>query len=188
MRPITLWLILIALATGCTTSIATRDDTLAEDGWHCTPPPSSFEVSKLVGEWLNVDEVAVSRDVITLREDGTYTQSFATYGGIDYESSSNTWWIEERDSGGIYLHLAKMRYCDTIEEVCLNPVGGDGEGFYYDVCEDRIVEMEGEVILAVVGTQGSRHPVLRRAPQGIALMHMQIEPDRAASFFILSED
>lgn len=66
--------------------------------------------------------------------------------------------------------------------------GGGGDRLFHDTCEGRLLEMRGEVVLAVVGTKGTRHPSIIDAPRGFALMHMLPSSDTTSSFFVLKEE
>jgi len=156
--------------------------------WACRPLPGNFRDSDLIGTWQPTDEAGVATDEIILREDGTYKQTYQQSNGYRYESVWNRWWIEHRISGGVYVHLEGMRYCHSTDEICARADGGGGDSLFYDPCEDRVLKMEGEVLLAVTGTQGTRDPSIIGAPKGIALMHIRPSLDTTSSFFVLKEE
>lgn len=140
-----------------------------------------------MGTWQIARGADVDTGIIILRENGTYKQIYQKLSGDRYESPWNRWRVEHRPSGRLYLHLEGMRYCILTSEVCEFPEGGGRDRLFYDACEGRDLKMRGEVILAVVGTEGSPHPVLKAAPRGIALMHMMYALDTGSIFFILEE-
>jgi hypothetical protein len=111
----------------------------------CGPLSESFDESDLIGTWKVTREPGLSSDVIMLREDRTYKQVLDRSDGEHYESPWNPWWLEHRESGGVYLHLEGMRYCSSIEEVCERPEGGGDDLLFWDFCEDRVLEMKREV-------------------------------------------
>lgn len=184
MRKIIVTLIIVLSSVAC---MITTPKLTNEGTWRCRPLPETFQESDLIGTWQVTHEAAVSSDTIILRKDGTYKQIYQKSSGYRYESPWHPWRVEHRPSGGLYLHLEGMRYCHLTDEVCESPEGGGGDRLFYDFCEDRVLEMRGEVILAVEGTEGSRIPALKSAPRGIALMHMKVESDRGSNFFILKE-
>lgn len=187
MKKAILVLIIALLLTACramTTPVPTPTN---EGEWRCRPLPETFQEPDLIGTWQVSHEAATSTDMIILREDGTYRQMYEKSNGRRYESSWNRWQVERRPGGGLYVHLEGMRYCDSIDEDCERHEGGGGDWLFYDFCEDRVLKMRGEVILAIVGTEGSRHPVLKTAPRGIALMHMRSDLDSGSSFFVLKK-
>ena len=179
-------LVLLAIACGLPSGSIPPPD----GNWHCTPPPSDFEESDLIGTW----ELAASRDYrtdsITLREDDTYIQSVELGDHFRFEGSPNRWWIDRRPNGGIYLHLEHMRYCNGLEEDCKLPEGGGGNWLFFDSCERITLLMEDEVILALVGVgdEGARNPFLEDAPRGIFLIHMSANADSPTTQLVLSED
>jgi len=186
MRKIVIFIVMILLLIAC---YGIAPQTAEEErGWYCDPLSESFQVSDLVGTWRAISEAAVSSDIIILRGDGTYKQTYQKSNGYRYESPWNRWWVEHRPSGGMYVHLEKMRYCDSTDNECARLEGGGGEWLFYDYCERRALRMKGEVILAVISTEETRNPFLRSAPRGIALLHMASDPDSRPSHFILAED
>jgi hypothetical protein len=155
--------------------------------WRCPPLPEAFEESDLVGIWHSRYD-SESTDTITLREDGTYQQVYCQKDGYSYESPWNRWYLENRPSGGLYLHLEGMHYCLSTDEVCKREEGGGGDWSYYDRCEGRLIwTMDKEVILAVTGDKGFRYPGIESVPRGVILWHMRGDVDSADNFFILQE-
>jgi hypothetical protein len=106
--------------------------------------------------------------------------------GDRYESPWNRWWVERRPSGGIYIHLEGMRYCHSTDEVCARRDGGGGDWLFWDFCEDRVLRMEGEVVLAVVEAN-EPHPLYGAAPRGIILLHMRPHSDIVPGHWRLQE-
>jgi len=156
--------------------------------WLCRSPPEGFKESDLVGTWQATYTAAGTTEELILRVDKTFRQLYQRSDGYHYESPWRQWWIEHKPSGGIYVHLEGMRYCRLTAEVCAMPGGGGGEWLFHDVCEDRLIRMRNEVVLAVVGTTGSRHPGVVGAPKGIALMHMLPSSDTTTSYFVLENE
>jgi len=150
--------------------------------WRCSPLPETFQKSHLVGVWRA--NYGGSTDILIIRADGTYKQIYFCEGcnemeGYYFESSWNRWWLEQRPSGGLYLHLEGMRRCDNLDGQCIRGNGG-WDFLYLDFCENRPgVEMPGEVILMVTGTGN------RPAPRGIELWHMAVSVESGASYFEL---
>ena len=66
--------------------------------------------------------------------------------------------------------------------------GGAGDELLRDPCRQLVVRMEGEVVLSVLGTEGSRNPYLEQAPRGLALMHMSGDGDSTTSWYVLQAD
>lgn len=159
-----------------------------EGTWQCTLPPASFQESDLIGTWHVTEEGATITDTLILRENKTYKQIYVQSSGFRYESTWNAWWVEHRQSGGMYVHFDKMRYCHSIDSICKRPNGGGGQALYNDICENRTFPMRNEVILAVVGARDKQHPLLVDAPRDIVLMHMLDESDGTTSFFYLSNE
>lgn len=178
-------LLVVFLSAACKATVPKPTE---KTGWSCRPLPESFQESHLIGIWHNAGEAGTATDEIILREDRTYKQMYQKSNGYRYESSWQRWWIEYRPRGGIYLHLEGMRYCHSTDQECARLDGGGGDWWFHDVCEGRLLEMRGEVVLAVVGTKGTRHPIIVDAPRGIALMHMLPSSDTTSSYFVLEEE
>jgi hypothetical protein len=148
----------------------------------CPPLPDEFQESDLYGTWSA--EYGAATDVIEIREDGTYRQMYIRHSdGYEFENSGNQWWLESRDSGGLYLHLEGMRRCDSSDQTCYDLSGGGGGRAYWDFCEDRLVTMPDEVIVMVTGVADG-HP---SAPRGIWLWHMAASRETSAYHFVLQE-
>jgi hypothetical protein len=96
----------------------------------------------------------------------------------------NEWWLEQRESGGYYLHLNRMRRCDNTDELCDDIRGGGGDFSYWDFCEDRFVEMHGEVIIMVTGIPIDAKP----SPRDLWLWHMSPNPSSGSFHFIHQPD
>jgi hypothetical protein len=180
-------LVIYVLLTACTGSDTGSSTAVTEGEWRCPLPSGGFEESSLVGTWHLDDPVSPRRETIALKADGTYQQRLEQAGEVLYESAWNRWSVERRPSGGLYLHLEAMRYCELTGQICERPQGGTGNILLYDICEDRPLTMEDEVLLAIVGTQDERIQELLDAPRGIMLLHMRHEIDVPGSFFILEE-
>ncbi len=144
----------------------------------CPALPKSFTEEDLIGTWL-ADYANGNIDTIVIREDGTYKQIFSsTVANLSFESDWQNWWIEQRESGYIRLHLEGMRRCDDLESICQNPSGGLDPSLFraIDYCEDTGITMEHEVTLIVTGTQYN-------VPKGILLRHAKISGSDWSYFF-----
>lgn len=181
IRVVVKFLLVPFLLTACT--VSGISDNLDELSWQCPNVPDNFTSDQLFGVWKSV--YGASTDTLVLSEDGSYEQSFHRQTD-DYSFSNidNEWWLEERESGGYYLHLISMRRCDNTDELCEDILGGGGEYSYWDFCEDRFVEMQGEVILLVTGLPSGVDPT----PREIWLWHMSPNPGSGSYHFILLTD
>lgn len=135
----------------------------------CPTPPKVLDKEDLVGTWI-ADYANGNTDKVILKEDGTYKQIFSsTVSTLSFESNWQKWWIEERDSGYLYLHLEGMKRCDDLESICKYPNGGLNPDYdrALDYCENTSIAMKNEVILIVTGTQYN-------VPKGIVLRHARL--------------
>lgn len=152
-------------------------------GGTCTLPPGSFQVSDLTGTWVAWH--AEKSDTLILREDGYYKQILDVKipEPYHYESDWQRWWVEDRGSGILYLHLEGMRLCvySLMSDDCQR-VGG-GKVRWYDDCEQRFLEMPEEGILMVLGVP---QPFVQ-PPRGIILFPMSGSPDWSGSVYHLQE-
>lgn len=156
-----------------------------EGEWNCRPLPDAFQESDLLGTWQA--KYGVGIDTLVLKENGTFTQIYTCHpceSDISFENSGNQWWLENRESGGIYLHLEGMQRCNFTDELCFQEGGGGGNRFYWDYCEDRGVKMPDEVVLMVIGTSEDEKDI----PRGIKLAHMPPSPDSTPFYFIFQEE
>ena len=178
-------ILLLLIAPAC---LSVVQETPTPEVWHCPPLSKAFQESHLIGTWQT--EYSPSYiDTLILKEDGTYKQIFARHtDGYRYESAWNQWWLEYRASGGLYLHLDKMRRCDQWDELCYKEGGGGGDWLYWDYCEDRVIRMPDEVVLMVTGVSKSYEKWYGPVPRGIRLLHMLADPDSVPFHFTLQEE
>ncbi len=139
--------------------------------------PNTFQDFELVGTWVSR---YTSTDVLILREDHTYKQIYDDpITGNYFESGWQTWWVEHRESGMLYLHMQGMHKCGEFPlELCqLEEGGGGDENWWTDLCEGRLIQMRGEVILQVLSE--SPPP----APPSVLLHHLTDDPDSEGNVF-----
>jgi hypothetical protein len=144
--------------------------------------PQNFEEIDLVGTWEAV--YGNNRvDNLIVKQDRTYKQIYNEPNGYSYESPWNSWYVEYRDKGGVYLHLQGMRFYPLGREWSQD----DAQNLFselqpfYDPDEDRSVKMQGEVILRIHKSDE------RWSPRGIILVHMVTDPDSSGASFTLQE-
>lgn len=136
----------------------------------CQPPPESFQESDLVGTWV------AKYDTLILKEDGTYKQIYDNpQTGDHYESDWQEWWVEYRESGIPYLHLKGMKP---------DGIGESPDSSWRDFCEDRTVEVHGEMILLVIGAPANR---VEPSPRSIELWYLKPDADTFSRPFFLQE-
>lgn len=141
------------------------------DDWNCEQIPDEFQVSNLIGSWVATYGSSSRVDKLVMKADGTYMQIFSDSStGYSYQSPWNQWSLEHRSSGGIYLHLEGMLYCDLVD-VCRKPEDELGNFPFFEICEERYISPQGELILVVVGDEAL--PGLPASEHGIALMHLR---------------
>ena len=134
---------------------------------NCPPLPATFEEADLIGIWVAKYWGGLATDTLVLREDGTYKQIYDDpEGGFHYESDWQTWWVEYREVGYLWLHLDGMRRCDDLPDVCRREGGGTGRRTI-DSCEYVDVRQSGEVIVVVTG-------VNFETPRGIVLRQTRL--------------
>jgi len=149
----------------------------------CIPPPETFQESDLIGVWGPAYGTS-GNTILILKANGTYKQIYNNPDiGYYYESDWQRWWVEDRESGTPNVHLVGMRLCDYSIKECQRE-GGGAAGPWLDFCEGRVVEMQGEVILLVVGAPSN----LKNAPpRGIFLDYPLGDPDSISGTFQLQE-
>lgn len=172
----TIWLLLVS---SCQTdnSMKSQEDI---DEWRCPELPVGFQISDLTGTW--VAEYGAAIDTIEIRSDGQFRQTYKRFtDDYQFSNSWNNWWLEQRDSGGLYLHLEGMRRCDNIDALCYLDEGGGGQYRYWDFCENRKIRMPNSVILMVTGVSektGSNSNDIR-------MWHMSPSRESGSYFFEL---
>jgi hypothetical protein len=175
---VTMLLLLLLVTSACT-----QPEPRIQDEWRCPPLPETFKEEDLVGTWRS--DYIHGTETLTLREDGTYQQQ-VHFPDYEYSGAWEKWYLEERPSGGVHLHLEGMHYCLGTGSICR--AGGGGGELYYDPCEGRSFRFTGnEVILAVHGTVGLELAGIRSAPRGIVLHQMRFHYESTDHFFVLQE-
>lgn len=156
--------------------------------WHCQPVPAGFQEKDLWGTWQARYYIGHVTDTLTLLPDHTYQQIYED-DEMDYYYTSpwNAWYLEPRASGGFYLHLVDMRYCLSGQDLCQSAGGGGPHGWLYvEDCEDRVQEMNDEVILTVEGTrQGLKIRGAKFSPKGLLLGQLRADGDTNREWFVL---
>jgi hypothetical protein len=148
--------------------------------------PKTFQEADLVGTWGPAYGTN-GHSTLIVKENGTYKQIYNNpITGQHFESDWHKWWVEYRQSGIPNLHLEKMRLCDNVvEEFCQLENGGGGSyPIWIDFCEERVIEMNDEVVLLVLGTQPDG---IDRPPRGILLHVLPSDPDTGVSVFELQK-
>jgi len=118
---------------------------------NCPILPTSFKETYLIGTWVAEYNGGLGIDTLILKEDGKYKQIYnEPTTGFHYESNWQTWWVESRRVGYLWLHLEGMHRCDDLPEVC-DQKGGGTSSRTIDNCEYVDVPQKGEIILVVTG-------------------------------------
>jgi hypothetical protein len=162
-------LFVVGVCNACITLIPIYLALKPDSDRHCTPPPHTFSEADLIGTWEA--GVPTQRDILEIREDGTYRQEihieFTTLPTVDYESAWQQWWFEERENGIPYLHLEGFRLCAFNPGISCEQIGGGG----HDFCRNAQVVMHNEGILLVLGAPKPliRFPGETYAPRGFYL-------------------
>lgn len=130
--------------------LVTAVPTVSAD-WACLPVPETFQQQDLVGTWVADFSGGTGTDTLHLYADGTFEQSYEDAStNYRYKGELGQWSLENRASGGLYLHLQGMKFC-AFEDHCMDPGLMNEFGGFRDYCEREFVQMNGEYILAVVG-------------------------------------
>jgi hypothetical protein len=120
----------------------------------CRPLPENFQEEDLIGTWVAEYNGGVAIDRLVIKEDGTYKQIFmdTLTPSRNFESDWSKWWLEQRPSGYIRLHMDGMRKCDNLEEICERPSGGMSlSDWAIDPCEGELISMPDKTVLIVSG-------------------------------------
>jgi len=149
----------------------------------CPGLPPAFKETDLFGTWVASYSLN-DRDILTLKDDGTYKQIYDDPDASQhYESGWLDWWVEHRESGYIRLHLKGMRRAGEIESIFNRNGGGiDPELFTaIDYCENEVVEMPNEIVLIVTGSYED-------VPRGIILRQTRLAGSEWTWSFSMQED
>jgi putative transposase len=122
------------------TAKPTKSGVEATKTYACPALPPTFKKTDLIGTWVASYSLQ-DRDILTLREDGTYKQIYADPDADQrYESGWQEWWIERRESGYIRLHLKRMRRAGEIESIFNREGGGIDPDLFtaIDYCENEV--------------------------------------------------
>jgi hypothetical protein len=144
-QQVLIFLIMVALATllaGCNSN---------QPGKSVWKPPSAFQAADLIGEWKVVSEVYPVDETLLLNSDGSFIHNYQIPNATPPYSEQGHWWIEQRASGCVFLHLEGMRYFQSTLEVA-NSGNGALTGTlirFEEPCEQTTFEMPDKVIMTV---------------------------------------
>lgn len=135
----------------------------------CPILPATFTEDELVGTWRASYHGGDDKDILIIKEDGTFKQIYEYSGVILAETDWQKWWLERRENGYARLHLEGMRRCDDLLSICNREEGGLDPKDYtaIDMCEGGVIEMPHEIVLIVTGANYD-------TPRGIILRHTRI--------------
>ncbi len=145
---------------------------------YCKSLSSDVGEDMLVGTWIA--EPGTGTDQITLRADHTYSQVYSNpVTNISFQQDQN-FWKAETISGITYLHLDRMRKCDSYESTCAIEVGGGGDKSWINFCTGKVVQMKNSVTLIVLKVvPGDIYYSL----SDLKLCHFLSDPDASAVCF-----
>ncbi len=183
-------IVLLAACCGPTVAVGSRDP--ASGGFYgavasagsvgCPALPSTFNKTDLIGTWTG--DPGCSKDTtITLRADHTYLDVYRQEQGPDrWQGTGNErWWVEQRQDLPPLLHLTGMRFChEDRDKPCASKT--PDEGIWYDFCAGGMIRFHGEVIMLIVPA-----PADIKAPRGILLEYLVVEPDSITTAFRVAE-
>lgn len=178
-------LMVLSLLTACSWINAKPDpfgeaDLTRTPTANCPPLPENFKEADLIGTWV-AEYWVDATDMLVLRDDGKYKQIYDDpTGNFHYESDWQTWWVEYRKVGYLWLHMDGMRRCDDLPEACEKEGGGTGRRTI-DSCEYVDVVEQGEVILVVTGVDFE-------TPRSIVLRQTRLAGNEWSYSFVLRQE
>lgn len=161
-RFLNIWLILLSATAACGFM---GSNWFEKENSTCSPLPSDFEESFLLGTWIA--EYFDDTDTLIINSDHTYKQIFNS-SSLSFESDWQDWYIEYSPQGYGELHLTGMRRCDDTNRIC-NTVGGGlpiGEKAI-NPCTSEYITYSNEVVLYITGYS-------RDVPRGIVLRQARL--------------
>lgn len=141
---------------------------------------SSISTDLLVGSWVSTKNSNTYYEEIIILDEFTY-QQIVVMGNIDYKSPHYSWYVEQNEEIGTYLHFDHMRYCRGGS--CEYEEGGGRDWLFYDSCNDKVFKMRGEGILLLLSNEGSYLSRMYPSTNGLVLLMMKSDPDGQAIFF-----
>ena len=175
------WGLLAASLTSCSVGEPAISGTHTPSRSFLQPPPT-FHETDLIGRWESLAPI-FDTEVLTLTADYQFTHHYELKGEPASRSEDQgTWWLEQRPSGCVYVHLEGMRY---FRGGALADHGNRYEPrgrlhTFVEKCEDRLITMPDKVVLIVTD-----RPVL---PRGIGLLFPKAGRDDTDVSMLLTAD
>jgi len=124
-------------------------------------------------------------DRITIRKDGTFTQTYEDeQTNYQFKTNWNSWWLEYLDDGSVYIHLKGGRFypagiriaeLEGMDDPCPNQIPPDCNQFsrsFWNPYSGKPLRMPGELVLIVkVDLSGELvfHHMMQSPDVGIAI-------------------
>ena len=113
--------------------------------------PLPFEQRILIGKWKTVSTIYPINETLRLYDNGTFEHTFQDQATLHIFTDQGDWFVEQRPSGCVYLHLIGMRYFHNgVDQGRNNNKEITGTLIRFeDSCEHRTFVMPDKVILTV---------------------------------------
>ena len=146
-------------------------------------PPPTFHERDLIGRWELIGPIDAI-EILTLTADHQFTQRYAIGGKPEsHDVGQGAWWLEQRPSGCVYVHLEGMRYFHgggVLADHGNRYEPGGTLHTFVEKCEDRLITMPDKVVLIVTNRP--------RLPRGIGLLFPKSGRDNADNSMLLTAD
>lgn len=164
--------LLIIVSSSC--SFLQNEDSVKNDAWL---PPPKFNEADLIGIWRNDWIEGPSTEIIILKADKTFIQTYTIHSSGQKYEIVGTWWLENGSGDCTYIHADKMRYYEFgIRAVQRGNRDVDGyPEMFWDNCQKKFVEMPDFVLLGI-GSDNDQEPP-------IFLYHMAIDYEHTSKIF-----
>ena len=146
-------------------------------------PPPTFHETDLIGRWESLTSI-YDTEVLILTADYQFIHHYELKGKPASRSEDQgTWWLEQRSSGCVYVHLEGMRYFHgggVLADHGNRYEPGGTLHTFVEKCEDRLITMPNKVVLIVTNRT--------RLPRGIGLLFPKSEIDNTDNSMLLTAD
>lgn len=148
MKGHTLSIVLLATILISSCSSHPQENGQSNSDWF---PPANLKDTDLIGTWSSETSGASSTEILTLRENRAFTQTFTILSSGQNFEAQGTWSIVKTPQGCTYVHADGMRYYHGPALLAQNGNREpDGTPYpFWDGCQKKLVEMPDFVLLGI---------------------------------------
>jgi len=148
---------------------------------------NKIPVEELIGSWASTSNSASYYEEILILDESTYKQ-IVVLGNYKYTSPHYSWYLEQNEMAGTFLHFDHLRYCKGTSNMCQYEEGGGRDWLFYDSCNDKVIKMREKGILLLLNIERTELSRMYSSENGLVLKIMKTDSDNPAVYFVKQKD